>query len=328
MRGELVEAEHLARYWWVAPLANGRKVLDAGCGVGYGTNLLAEAGASSAVGVDIAKAVVEAATASAAEGASFQASGIHDLPFEHATFDLVVCFEVIEHVERPAEAIDELVRVLRPPGVLVISSPNPDAYVPGNPHHVREFRPEELHAVLADRLPYVELRYQHDWIASAVMDEQAIAADEFAPLHDTEMAKVASATSSAAPYAIALASHTPLPRMVNRSVATGLAEPRRWLELFEKQQQTLFEQRELLAAQRDVYAELGQLHEQLRLGEEEGARAREAEAEAVRARSILEPQIAELEARLERANRVMREMQASASWLLTRPLRTLKRLAR
>lgn len=339
MRGELVEAEHLARYWWVAALAKDRTVLDAGCGVGYGTNILAEAGASCAFGVDIAEAVISAATPTAADGALFQVADIHQLPFESSTFDLVVCFEVIEHVEEWPRAIDELVRVLRPAGVLAMSSPNPDAYVPGNPHHVHEFRPEELRAVLANRLRHVQLWYQHDWIASALMDESAIGSNELEAIDRTELAKVAAAAPAAAPYAVALASHEPLPAIANRAVATGLAEARRWLELFDAQQQTLFEQRALTDAQRDLHAELGQLHEQLRRSEEEVARAREAEAEdvarardaeaeAVRARQVLELRIAELTARLERADRVMRAMQASASWRVTAPLRSLKRFAR
>ncbi len=98
--GELIEVEHLARYWWATQLAAGRAVLDAGCGVGYGSGLLAGAGASTVVGVDVAPKAVEAAAAVAPANASFVTGDVHALPFDDDSFDLVVCFEVIEHVER------------------------------------------------------------------------------------------------------------------------------------------------------------------------------------------------------------------------------------
>src|SRR3954447_13222510 len=113
MRGELVEAEHLTRYWYAASLASGRRVLDAGCGLGYGTRILAQAGAAEATGVDLAEAVVEAARADAPE-ATFEVADIRSLPFADGSFDLVVCFEVIEHVDEHARVLSELRRVLAP----------------------------------------------------------------------------------------------------------------------------------------------------------------------------------------------------------------------
>src|SRR6186997_360777 len=61
-RGELVEAEHLARYRWAAAAVAGRDVLDAGCGEGYGSRLLAElGGARRCVGIDIDERTIAAA---------------------------------------------------------------------------------------------------------------------------------------------------------------------------------------------------------------------------------------------------------------------------
>src|SRR2546426_992749 len=170
--GELVEAEHLARYHWAASIAHGREVLDAGCGEGYGSRILSEAGgAARCVGVDVdAEAVSRARTAYGDEGRiEFEVADVTALPFGEATFDLVTCFETIEHVAEQQRVVAELARVLRPDGVLLISSPNRDVYPPGNPHHVRELTPGELTDLLSSELAEVRLFRQHNWLASAVL---------------------------------------------------------------------------------------------------------------------------------------------------------------
>lgn len=312
MRGELVEAEHLARYWWSTGLAKGRRVLDAGCGLGYGTNLLAASGAVEAVGVDIAEAVVEAAAGGAVEGARFVTVGIHDLPFEDGSFDLIVCFEVLEHVDRAPEAIAELTRVLSPDGVLAMSSPNPDVYVPGNPHHVHEFSPQELRTVLAVHFPHIEVRQQHNLIVSSVLEGGAGASVPLEPIPAAEIAQVVAATEDAAPYTIALGSRQPLPSIPVRMVATGLAEVRRWLELYQKQHDILAAQKAYFEEQRAIGDELDELHAQLRKSEEEVARLVDASAVADQRSAQLAERVA--------------LMASSRSWRLTAPLRRAKRL--
>jgi SAM-dependent methyltransferase len=220
--GSLMEAEHLVRYWWATGLAEGRRVLDAGCGVGYGSAMLAGAGAAEVVGIDVAAGAVEAASAAAPANATFAVADVHALPFEDARFDLVVCFEVIEHVERQDEVIAELARVLAPGGVLAVSSPNRDVYPSGNPHHVHEYVPEELRAALAERFPHVELRRQHDWVASAVLDDEQAADAALASRPELALAKVFSAAPGSETYTIALAGREPLPRLPGRVLMGGL----------------------------------------------------------------------------------------------------------
>src|SRR5215213_7304835 len=172
MRGTLVEAEHLARYGWAATLVSGRRVLDAGCGLGYGARMLARSGAKSVVGVDIAEAVVHAAGETAGPDVDLQVGDVRALPFPDASFDAVVCFEVIEHVEERSETLAELRRVLAPGGIVLVSSPNRDVYVPGNPPPVFEPRPDEPGAEPPRHFAKVALFRQHDWIASAVFDDE------------------------------------------------------------------------------------------------------------------------------------------------------------
>ena len=133
MHGQLIEAEHIARYNWAASLARGKRVLDAGCGSGYGSELLHRGGAAEVVAVDVSPEVIEAVAANAADGVVCEVADIAALPYPEASFDLVVCFEAIEHVEEPDAVLDQFARVLRPDGLLVISSPNRAHYMPGTP---------------------------------------------------------------------------------------------------------------------------------------------------------------------------------------------------
>ena len=143
--GRLIDSEHRARYWWAAAIARGKDVLDAGCGVGYGIGILASCGAKSITGIDVSAEAVEEATAGFGAQAEAVVEGtLAELPFDDASFDLVLCFEVIEHLEDADKALGELRRVLRPDGVLIVSTPNPDVYLAGNEHHLHEFRPDEL----------------------------------------------------------------------------------------------------------------------------------------------------------------------------------------
>ena len=160
MKGEIIEAEHLARYRWVSPLVAGRRVLDAGCGTAYGSVLLADAGAVEVIGVDLASEVLDSARPDMPVTVALEEGDVTTLPYEDGRFDFVVCFEVIEHLDDPGRALDEFRRVLSPDGVLAVSSPNREVYPPGNPHHVHEYTPTELEQALARRFAFVRLERQ------------------------------------------------------------------------------------------------------------------------------------------------------------------------
>lgn len=220
-RGELMEAQHLARYWWISNLVRGRRVLDAGCGVGYGTAMLAQAGAAEVVGVDVAPDAVAAASDAHPELA-FQVADVHALPFEPGRFDVVVCFEVIEHLTEQDETIAELARLVTTDGVLALSSPNRDVYPAGNPHHLHEYVPDELEAALGAHFAYVELVRQHDWLASTILTDDRVADATTTDL-DVALGKAIGLDPGSETYTIALASRQPLPSPP-RGVAV-LADP-------------------------------------------------------------------------------------------------------
>lgn len=154
--------EHRARYNFAAELAASRRVLDVACGSGFGSAILADAGASSVVGVDRAPAALQAAAGYRSDVVSFERAEIEALPFQDEAFDLVVCFETIEHVADVSAALAELRRVLRSDGSLVISTPNPPpghrpGEEPANPFHLRELGLGELSALLGSRFDDVRL---------------------------------------------------------------------------------------------------------------------------------------------------------------------------
>ena len=298
--GELIEVEHLARYRWAAQLVEGRTVLDAGCGVGYGTAMLARAGAGEAVGLDLSAEAIEAGARDALANASFVAGDVHALPFEAGRFDVVVCFEVIEHVEGQDGVIAELARVLAPDGVLAISSPNRDVYPAGNPHHLHEYAPEELRAALAAHFEHVQLRRQHAWLASAVLDDEQAADASLLMRDDVRVAKDVGRDPGSEPYTIALASREPLPATAGAVVLGALADAALGAELERARQQLAREQE----------------------------RARTELAALQRVEADLREDAATLLSELDDKRAELRGVYESVSWRLTEPLRRAKRLRR
>jgi SAM-dependent methyltransferase len=155
--------EHVARYTFAARLARGKRVLDTGCGAGYGSAELAH-NAASAVGADIAAEAVDYANANyQLPNLSFEQASCTALPHPDSVFDLVVAFEVIEHLEDYRALLLEARRVLSPNGQFIVSTPNKLYYTESrgregaNPFHVHEFQFEEFRSELKQVFPYVEL---------------------------------------------------------------------------------------------------------------------------------------------------------------------------
>jgi SAM-dependent methyltransferase len=169
MSGQIIDAEHQSRYRMAARYVQELRVLDAGCGVGWGGQILLDAGASSVVGVDIDPAAVADAVRRV-PGALFTVGDLAALPLATASVDVVVCFEAIEHVDDPYRALDELARVLAPGGSLLVSSPNPAVYPPGNEFHIHEFPPHELLDAVVSRLGEGRLVRQQVLLASLLIE--------------------------------------------------------------------------------------------------------------------------------------------------------------
>lgn len=150
-QGEMVY-EHWHRYLFARTLARGKRVLDVASGEGYGTDLLATV-AASAVGVDLsAEAVAHANARYGRDGLSYVAASCTDIPLPDESVDLLVSFETIEHIHEQEAFVAEVVRLLAPGGLFVISSPNRPEYSDKtgyrNEFHVKELDREELAVLL------------------------------------------------------------------------------------------------------------------------------------------------------------------------------------
>jgi ubiquinone/menaquinone biosynthesis C-methylase UbiE len=160
--------EHLARYRFAAAqFGSGPvRVLDAGCGTGYGT---AQFGPDATViGIDVAgDALLHARDNFGRPGVCFVQAGCETLPFADSSFDLIVAFEVIEHIERWRDMLREAKRVLKPSGLFLVSTPNKTYYAESrrdagpNPYHVHEFEYEEFAAALREVFPHAHLWSQN-----------------------------------------------------------------------------------------------------------------------------------------------------------------------
>jgi len=155
--------EHMARYTFASRLARGKRVLDAGCGAGYGAAELAHT-AISVIGLDVAGEAIDFARANyRLPNLCFERGSCAALPHPAGSFDLVVAFEVIEHLEKWREFLLEVRRVMAPGGQFIVSTPNKLYYTESrgeegaNPFHIHEFEFEEFRTELKSIFPHVSL---------------------------------------------------------------------------------------------------------------------------------------------------------------------------
>jgi ubiquinone/menaquinone biosynthesis C-methylase UbiE len=173
--------EHWHRYVFARHVAAGKTVLDVATGDGYGAALLSSI-AEFVCGVDIDQPSVRDASAkySRSTNLAFVQADASALPFPDGTFDLIVSFETIEHIDAPAQArmLKEFHRLLVPEGLLLISSPNKTVYSDArefvNEFHVHELYRDELQALLTPLFPMQRWFHQRGQYWSGIWDEIAL----------------------------------------------------------------------------------------------------------------------------------------------------------
>lgn len=171
--------EHLHRYGLACLLARDKAVLDIACGEGYGARLLASV-AKNVTGVDIdEQSVAHASRRYQAHNLVFRHGDCLGIPADDNAFDVVVCFETIEHVDDHDAVYREFRRVLSPNGVLFVSCPEKSTYSDA-PGYVNPFHKHELY--LAEFIRLNRSHFSH----CTVMQQKIVHGSVICPTDDDE----------------------------------------------------------------------------------------------------------------------------------------------
>jgi len=157
---KLIILRHQIVYQFATSLANQLKVLDLGCGVGYGSLMLAQT-AQSVIGLDISYLTLP--TNNPSSNVNFSCSQSENLPLANNSVNLVVSLQVIEHIQNDKRYLTEINRVLTQGGCLLVSTPNKATRLypfqqPTNPYHVREYNYYEFKKLLEQYFGRVEIK--------------------------------------------------------------------------------------------------------------------------------------------------------------------------
>jgi SAM-dependent methyltransferase len=313
--------EHWHRYSAILSAARGRRVLDAACGEGYGSWLLAGT-AAEVVGIDVDPAAIRHAVAryAARDNLRYMQASCAALPLAADSVDLIVSFETIEHLECQETMLAEFRRVLAPTGALVISSPNKAIYSDEtgfvNEFHVRELTRDELAAKLDADFP------QQTWFGQRVLAHSLMWKEEASTPRTTELVALADdcvhEPSVPAPpmYFVVVCS-------ANEATLPSLAG----LSIFDDGAQSLYRdyERSLLAEKRLYWDEIdarkiadARLADLVAAADELGNVRRlalEREAELLRAHSAREEALAKMTGELEQARNRLAFRETWRGWL-------------
>ena len=168
-----IAVEHIHRYQLAALFSKNLRVLDIGCGSGYGSQILRNA--HSYLGVDISDEAVEACRQKFnAPNVSFRVADASNLDFGDQEFDLITCFEVLEHVEHPEDIVRQVKRVLSSTGIFVSSTPDKETYnsvlSEPNSYHLHEMTKAEYSNMLHSSFHFNRLLGQNFVQSSFIYD--------------------------------------------------------------------------------------------------------------------------------------------------------------
>lgn len=155
---KVVLGEHMTRYNFASQYVQGKKVLDCGCAGGYGTNFLSQF-SEKINAIDLSgEAIAFAKKNFPAKNIDYFQMDATKLKFKNSQFDVVVSFEVIEHVKNQDNYLNEISRVLKAKGLYIGSTPNAKVFASiNNPFHEKELVLEEYRDLLKKHFSSVEI---------------------------------------------------------------------------------------------------------------------------------------------------------------------------
>lgn len=217
--GGSIVCEHLHRYALAAEFAVGKDVLDIACGEGYGSMQLASL-ARSVVGVDIdPDTIAHACHHYRHPNLRFNVGSCVSIPLQSASVDIVISFETLEHFEEHRQFLAEVKRVLRPEGLLIISSPDKKTYSDRNgqknPFHVKELYHEEFAQLLASFFANTLLGKQMPNTGTCIFFSAAMPRQPAQTLSGNFQKFTRDRIEVEGIYSIAIASDAPLPAIAD-----------------------------------------------------------------------------------------------------------------
>ena len=142
-QGMTLYYEHLLRYMMAGNFVKNKKVLDVGCGVGYGSWLLKESGASDVLGIDISdEAISYASKKFVVKGLEFEIGDGENLKDYKRNVDVLTAFEFIEHIKNQELFLKGVKENLKKDGLVFVSSPNKNTYQNHNHYHINKLTPK------------------------------------------------------------------------------------------------------------------------------------------------------------------------------------------
>ena len=174
----IMSLEHMHRYMFLAKFCAGKKVLDVASGAGYGSYMLSQCPGTTVTGADIsAEAVAYAAKTYQNDNLQFINASITDLSaLSDKSFDIVSCFETIEHIsaENQIVALSEISRLLKEDGILFISTPSiaSPLHIKDNKYHLSELSLPDFEQLLKLHFQNCRIYGQSVFCCSCIGDEK------------------------------------------------------------------------------------------------------------------------------------------------------------
>ncbi|KKR79569.1 MAG: Glycosyltransferase, group 2 family protein [Candidatus Daviesbacteria bacterium GW2011_GWA1_41_61] len=275
-RGKAYFYEHLSRYLFASQLTKGKVVLDAGCGTGYGSFILSEYGKAKRVyGIDITPEAINYAQQNySLKNINYLLDDVEELKhFPNHSLEVIVCFEVIEHLQMVDELLQQSKRVLKEDGFFVVSTPNKHTSPKGNPFHKNEIYPKDFLRLLKSYYKEVDL-YQEGFEFSHVIkkDRQLEVSLEEDFIKDSYLGFLPPGDIANSEFVLAVCSDYPIPSLqpvlMNSRYVSGFDLRRGFVSLTEQFNLMEFKinalQQELAAVQASKFFKIRGVYHKIR----------------------------------------------------------------
>jgi ubiquinone/menaquinone biosynthesis C-methylase UbiE len=180
-KGDEIHLEHMTRYIFASQFVKDKEILDIACGSGYGSDYILKSGAKKVTGVDISGEAIDYCKEKYIhKNLNFMQGDATKIPLDDHCVDIIISFETIEHIgeESQKKFMEEIKRVLRANGMLIMSTPNVMISPQGNPFHVKELTLNEFKSVLSKNFSKIKVFFQENIEGDFILSEDVLLNDD------------------------------------------------------------------------------------------------------------------------------------------------------